>query len=727
MLVVDHFFIISLFLFLSFFILISLFGFVISSIFKKKYHEKEFTLTFILKCFTIGLCSHILYSIIVVSLQIFNFFTIYLPFIILDICFLIWYLKKNDISLKNKIRDINRSRIVEILKKYKTDVLTLIVIFCMLYSLQMYFIWKALAFSESDPFFWFKNIWVVHENGALNYEYIEAYTPGYVLFCASMISITDNYFVIYYFCKYLPIFLSAINILVLFEISKKFFKKKIYIFITLSIYLSMNFLFYRYNMLIPSTLATTLGFLFLLFLRKGSISQLISKKQELKDSTLKKKYKRDNVYRVLILAGIFLIHPLYGAFYLLIYFLYEIYVFIITIKFRTSFVISRTSFTLKFFVNIISIFLIFIILLFPWLICASIYLDYPIYNPFIHYVAPLYLYNPLTGIIEIGKFFFEIATKILYKSIYYEFNTYILNDFFSTIRISNLNIFYRYTLEIGIILIIIGIFLPFNRFFDYNKKQKNIIRFIKFTFIVSVFFYIFINIINLDELPIFTSMNSFLSIFLKRLIELFSGYWAIIFTLTFYYFVSLLRIILLKFRATPKYFKNKILSIKIVRRFLILSNFIKKNPIKLNFKKKILSIPIIISGITISLFFYTTNYRRIYYHNHFPNSHTDVVMFAGNYFNENPLEEENAILVQKIEGRFLYDLIVFDNLKIIYYKFYFGLNFTEFRNSYEPENVTYVLFNIKYSFEDFKANLTNYFEILYRNEQDWIFAKLYSI
>ena len=63
----------------------------------------------------------------------------------------------------------------------------------------------------------------------------------------------------------------------------------------------------------------------------------------------------------------------------------------------------------------------------------------------------------------------------------------------------------------------------------------------------------------------------------------------------------------------------------------------------------------------------------------------------------------------------------------IHYKFYWGLNFTEFRNFYEPENVTYVLFNIKYSFEDFMTNLTNNFEILYRNEQDWIFAKLYSI
>lgn len=37
--------------------------------------------------------------------------------------------------------------------------------------------------------------------------------------------------------------------------------------------------------------------------------------------------------------------------------------------------------------------------------------------------------------------------------------------------------------------------------------------------------------------------------------------------------------------------------------------------------------------------------ERIYYYNHFTDSHIDVVLFAGNYFNENPLKEENTILL----------------------------------------------------------------------------------
>ncbi len=733
MLIVDHYFIITFLLFISYFIMISIFGLAVLSIFKKKLYKNKITLSLTLQYFSIGLCLHIIYSMIIVSFQIFNFFTIYLPFIIADIWFLIYYLKKYNIDIKFKIHSLNRNKTIDFFKKYKTEILILIVIFFMLYTLQMYFIWQRLAFPSSDPFFWFKTIWFVHENGAINYEYIEGYTPGYVLFVASMISVTDNYFIVYYFCKYIPIFLSVVNILVLFEISKKLFKKRIYVFFTLSIYLSMSYLFYRYQMLLPSTLATTLGFLFLLFLRKGAISNLISKDLKLRTPSLKNINKHDKVYRGLILSGIFMAHPLYGAFYLLFYFLYEIYIFISTIKLKRNILVSRTSFTIKFFANIVSLLLIFAGLLLPWLIGASIYLDYPLYSPFLHYFATLYLYNPLTGIVKIGKFFYDIAIEILYKSVYYDIDRYILYDFFDLFRISRINYFYVYTLDIGIIIIIIGILLPFNRFFNFSEKQKNIVRFIKFTFILSVFLFIFRQIIDLDALPFFTGLDSFLSRFLRRLIELFSGYWAVIFVLSFYYFFFLIKNIFFEFKAVLNYSKNKIMKKpffinKLNRSLLKFKSIIKSSNKK--YQKKILSVPIIVIISLVSYFFYTTNYGRIYYYNHFLNSQTDAVIFAGNYFNENPLEEETLILVQKIEGRFLYDLIVFNNLKIIYYKFYFGLNFSEFRNYYESQNVTYILFNGYFTFVQyanknyFYRNLTLYFNILYRNSKEWVFAKL---
>ncbi|MEE9379531.1 MAG: hypothetical protein V3V33_16015 [Candidatus Lokiarchaeia archaeon] len=39
-------------------------------------------------------------------------------------------------------------------------------------------------------------------------------------------------------------------------------------------------------------------------------------------------------------------------------------------------------------------------------------------------------------------------------------------------------------------------------------------------------------------------------------------------------------------------------------------------------------------------------------------------------------------------------------------------------------NVSYVLFNVKFTDADFQTNLYYDFNILYRNEDDWIFAKL---
>jgi len=39
-------------------------------------------------------------------------------------------------------------------------------------------------------------------------------------------------------------------------------------------------------------------------------------------------------------------------------------------------------------------------------------------------------------------------------------------------------------------------------------------------------------------------------------------------------------------------------------------------------------------------------------------------------------------------------------------------------------NVSYVLFNVKFTDTDFQTNIYSDFNILYRNEEDWIFAKL---
>ncbi len=110
------------------------------------------------------------------------------------------------------------------------------------------------------------------------------------------------------------------------------------------------------------------------------------------------------------------------------------------------------------------------------------------------------------------------------------------------------------------------------------------------------------------------------------------------------------------------------------------------------------------------------------------------MLFAGNYFNEYPLDEENIILVENQDGEyihFLSALIQVEDLEKIYY--IFDCNSTYYLNStdyidlkvdIEFMNVSYVLFNVKFTDADFQTDLYSDFNILYRNEDDWLFAEL---
>ncbi len=142
------------------------------------------------------------------------------------------------------------------------------------------------------------------------------------------------------------------------------------------------------------------------------------------------------------------------------------------------------------------------------------------------------------------------------------------------------------------------------------------------------------------------------------------------------------------------------------------------------------------SVIFLSGIYYTLNYPRTsewtrYY---FADSHADVVLFTGNYFNENPLYAENILLVDN-QGRdyiqFLCALIQAENLEKIYHSFGYNSsyylnysNYIEFKGDIELMNVSYVIFNVKFTDTDFQTNLYYDFNILYRNEDDWLFAKL---
>ena len=578
----------------------------------------------------------------------------------------------------------------------------------------MFIIWQRVSYPGLDPYLWFGEIWSVHKNGSLNFDVVGVFPPGFVLFNASIISFNDNYLIAYFFCKYMPIFLSAINLIVLYEILKLFFKNKIIIFCALLIFLSNQYYFYRFSMLLPSTLSTTLGFLFLLALKEGSFVNMLSNEIKLRKMVFLNFKNKNIIARGIILSGITMAHPLYGLYYIIFYFLFEIFFFIIILK------REKTNLKLKiinmghFFLKLISIFSIFLVMMLPFIIYYSFYTGHHFLEDYFFYFKPLYLFDSLTGITKIGEFFFNLAEYLLTKTVIQDIESLVSNVFFELINIGNIEHFY-WIFGTGIIFIVIGIFIPVNKFFHLNKKQRYLVGFIKFTFVLTVLLYILNEIIYF-----YPSINAFMDLYLIRLIELFSGFWVILFIFPFVFIIILVKRSIYKIKLNKK-IANKRGIKKIIEKKSI---------------KRITNAFLMMSIIFLSGIYYTLNYPRTsewtrYY---FTDSQTDVVLFAGNYFNENPLYAENILLVENQGGEyihFLYALIQVENLEKIYYTFdhnsSYYLNYTkyiEFKGDIEFMNVSYVLFNVKFTDADFQTNLYYDFNILYRNEDDWIFAEL---
>ncbi len=421
-------------------------------------------------------------------------------------------------------------------------------------------------------------------------------------------------------------------------------------------------------------------------------------------------FKNKNIIaRGTILSGITMANPLYGLYYIIFYFLFEIFFFIILLK------REKTNLKLKiinmghFFLKLISIFSIFLVMMLPYFIYYSFYSDHSLLGDYFFYFKPLYLFNPLTGIAKIGEFFFNLAEYLLTKTIIRDIENLVSNAF-----LGNMVHFY-WVFGAGLIFIVIGILIPVNKFFHLNKKQRYLIGFIKFTFIFTILLYILNKIIY-----IFPSINAFMDVYLIRLIELFSGFWVILFVFPFVCIIFLVK------RSICKIKLNKNIANK-----RGIKKIIEKKSIK-----RIINAFLMMSVIFLSGIYYTLNYPRTseWTHYYFTDSQTDVVLFAGNYFNENPLYAENILLVENQGGEyihFLYALIQVENLEKIYYTFdhnsSYYLNYTKyivFKGDIEFMNVSYVLFNVKFTDADFQTNLYYDFNILYRNEDDWIFAEL---
>ena len=139
------YFLISSLIFLIYFSIVSLFGHsILLLIGKNELREDNQKLKLLLKSFAIGLSLHLIYAVIIIYLQIFNFFTVYLPFIVFDICYLIYGSYKKKFLLSSIFKAFRRNNISRFLSKNKNNIIILTITF--FYIIVYYYILSIFIF-----------------------------------------------------------------------------------------------------------------------------------------------------------------------------------------------------------------------------------------------------------------------------------------------------------------------------------------------------------------------------------------------------------------------------------------------------------------------------------------------------------------------------------------------------------------------------------------------------
>ncbi|MFX1256850.1 MAG: hypothetical protein ACFFAN_03245 [Promethearchaeota archaeon] len=574
---------------------------------------------------------------------------------------------------------------------------------------------ETLALPLLDPYFWFGHVWFIHENGYLNYERNYTRPPGFLLMCALITSIIDDYYIFYYFMKYIPFFLMSINILVIFVISKRIFKKKMNIMFSLVIFLSFEYLFSRFFMPLTSNLAITFIYLILLFLEKNIILNSKYKNYKMSTFIIKKLIDRNSLLIGILFAGIFMAHGLYILYFIIFYFWYEFFLLIVHFTQNRTFLKDKFVLILKFFFGFLSILFYAILFSLPCIILVSSYSDEGVLT-FVSYIQYYFLRiiignnqiipeNPLLCIELLGNFLNYIGVQII-KSYFYQNIEYFFRDFlFKLPFLKSYRYFYTTTLGMGIFIIIFGLFIKFKKHFNFNDQQNYLINFMKFTFFFTVLFITIIKLIEFANIDIFQGITTFFNNYSKRIFEMVSGFWAILFVLSVNFIFTLIKKFYFKFKKT-----NQIPSKHLVYFF-----------------KSLQLITIILLGGIL----YTTNFKRSSYHKGHDDKRIEALLFIGDYFNENSLDERTIILLEDFEYKIVKDLLEYKNLKRKYFEYAneteyeesieVDIDYSDFIENFNEENCEYILLPKYVLNDDFMEEFENDFNVIYENSR-FVFA-----
>ncbi len=227
-------------------------------------------------------------------------------------------------------------------------------------------------------------------------------------------------------------------------------------------------------MLLPSTFSTTLGFLFFLTLKNGSIVNMLSSEKKLRKKVFLNLKIKIILARGIILSGMTMAHPLYGLIYIIFYFLFEIISFLIVLIRDRSNITRKIINIGHFSIQLITIFSTFLVMMLPYILYYASSFGYSLWESYYFYIKPISLFDPLNGIVKIGEIFIKIAEDLLYKTLWGDYELEVFKRIFASVDMTNMVHFFWINGS-GIIFLIIGVFIPANYIFRINKKQKNLI------------------------------------------------------------------------------------------------------------------------------------------------------------------------------------------------------------------------------------------------------------
>ncbi len=636
------YFLISFCIFLIFSVLISLLGYFFQYYLFSKFKSKKISITLLLESFGAGIVLFIFYSYFIINLlKSFNFFTIYLPLIIFDFTSSLYYFYKHDcFSMEFLSKYIVKFQTLLSNNRIKSHITILIIIFSLLLLVQGV-IETHLNYPSKDPYTWFEITLYLHKYGDLNYDNYTVHGVGFVIFISASLLITSDFYIQYFFIKYVSIFFFSVIILAVYNLASWYFQKDYEVFITLITLLCFNSLLIRFSFAVPSIIATTLGIIFF-------------------NTLIQKDNSRILVIRGLLLGGMFLTHILYFFFLFGYLILFELIIVIQNIKksFKSREIkISELIFN---FIKKNGILL---------LITGAISIPY------------------FLNLIISGKSLYKNFTRYLYRGYEVDIHNIIVNTLISSsyrlflinLKPSNTNFLYNLiyfglnipinkTLNWGVIFLVLGLFYKVKW---ENQNQKYIIEFIKFSFILTFMIFIIDSFLFVIDNVTILSLASFIDQYGKRLFELFSPVWAILFVLgviTLFNYVK----------------KIKIKKLKIIT---------KKNDLKVELEKKLEKayiIFLIVLGTSLFSSHLYFQYNILYTSHYDDDNLTEACLFIGDYFNSENIEDKKILLPDNFDSKVIYQLIYHRDCERVYLEFD-NTNYTELMDEIEDEDADFVL------------------------------------